>query len=232
MRRPRPAGAAAGTRSRDQPRRLALTRLGARHLLSLDGGDGEDRFRERAIDAAQARHLFDRSHRRLDYALPEAISPRRPVAQQRLTGAIGEATARRAPATAPAHLPLDRHAIALQLRQWRADGISAVDAPDDLVVLGILAALHDLGLSVPGDLAVIGADNHAQSRLALPTLTTAWVPDADRGDRTRSGLTPVGRTWRRSSDSLPPRRHPGITSSRPQGSHISVETWLAAMTAA
>ena len=62
--------------------------------------------------------------------------------------------------------------------------MTAFAAFDDDVALRILAAARDLGLSVPGDLAVIGFDDTDYGVLFTPTLTTVHIDAEDHGRRT------------------------------------------------
>lgn len=62
-------------------------------------------------------------------------------------------------------------------RLLRADNPpTAVFAGSDLIAIGILNAVHDEGLSVPGDLAVVGLDGTAESAYVTPNLTTVRQP--------------------------------------------------------
>jgi DNA-binding LacI/PurR family transcriptional regulator len=62
--------------------------------------------------------------------------------------------------------------------------VTAFAAFDDDVALRILAAARDIGLSVPGELAVIGFDDTAYGALFSPTLTTVHIDAEDHGRRT------------------------------------------------
>ena len=53
---------------------------------------------------------------------------------------------------------------------------TAILAGNDLCALGALAAAHELGLSVPGDLSVVGFDDIALARVVTPPLTTVRQP--------------------------------------------------------
>ncbi|MGH3249251.1 MAG: LacI family DNA-binding transcriptional regulator [Trebonia sp.] len=61
-------------------------------------------------------------------------------------------------------------------------GVTAVAAFDDDVALRVLAAMRSLGLSAPGDLAVIGYDDNGYGALTTPTLTTVHI-DAEAHGR-------------------------------------------------
>ena len=53
---------------------------------------------------------------------------------------------------------------------------TAIFAANDLMALGAMAALHQAGLSIPHDLAVIGVDNIAEAADANPPLSTVSIP--------------------------------------------------------
>ncbi|MBZ7924445.1 substrate-binding domain-containing protein [Ensifer adhaerens] len=58
---------------------------------------------------------------------------------------------------------------------------TAIIASNDLLALGVIAALRRQGLSVPDDVSVAGFDGIALGRLMSPTLTTISMPDGDMG---------------------------------------------------
>ena len=62
-----------------------------------------------------------------------------------------------------------------------ATGATAVVAYNDLVAIGLLARLHSRGISVPGELSVVGVDDIAMSRMARPALTTVRLPKQETG---------------------------------------------------
>jgi len=63
----------------------------------------------------------------------------------------------------------------------RADGATAVIAFNDLVALGLMTRLGELGVSVPGDLSVAGFDDVPMARFATPRLTSMSVPRGEIG---------------------------------------------------
>lgn len=58
----------------------------------------------------------------------------------------------------------------------RDSGVTAVLAFNDLVAIGLMHALRDLGVRVPDDVSVTGFDDIPFARFLSPALTTASVP--------------------------------------------------------
>ena len=56
----------------------------------------------------------------------------------------------------------------------------AILCTNDLLAVGALAALHDAGLDVPGDVALVGMDNTPLSELVWPPLTSVDLGSAER----------------------------------------------------
>lgn len=67
----------------------------------------------------------------------------------------------------------------LLARRWP----TAVFCYDDLTALGALAAAHTAGVSVPGDLSVVGFDDLFVSSYTAPPLTTLRQPMKEMGQR-------------------------------------------------
>jgi LacI family transcriptional regulator len=61
-------------------------------------------------------------------------------------------------------------------------GQTALIAHNDAMALGLLRALHERGVSVPGDVAVAGFDNIAQGRFSIPSLTTVDLQAARQAE--------------------------------------------------
>ncbi|MFF3378671.1 LacI family DNA-binding transcriptional regulator [Streptomyces sp. NPDC002680] len=178
---------------------------GALHVFGFPAVEADpeaaDRPWERAIGRSQVAHLAERGYERVRYAFPEPSS-RRVVAEHRLGGVREECLRRGMPQPDVFTLPLDRlQAVAALSALERLSG-SAICASDDRHGLAVLAAASDLGLRVPSDVAVIGAEDTVEGRLAIPALTTARLTDSDslaglpvwleaelNGER-----TPLGRT--------------------------------------
>lgn len=62
-----------------------------------------------------------------------------------------------------------------------AHGATAVLAHNDLVAFGLAQRLAELGLSVPGDLSVVGVDDSHVARYSSPALTTVGMPVTEAG---------------------------------------------------
>ncbi len=60
-------------------------------------------------------------------------------------------------------------------------GATAVLAYNDLMAVGLIDGLDRLGVSVPGQISVVGIDDTALSRRTRPTLTTVATPTAAAG---------------------------------------------------
>jgi DNA-binding LacI/PurR family transcriptional regulator len=71
-------------------------------------------------------------------------------------------------------VPLDASGAAQAVSGWRTNGlsISAVAAYNDEVAFAVLSGMHQLGLSCPQDLALIGADDSPMAALSVPPLSS------------------------------------------------------------
>jgi DNA-binding LacI/PurR family transcriptional regulator len=130
----------------------------------------------------QLRYLAKRGHRHLAVALPDDDPPLGPV---RLRFARDAAAMIGLPPPESFAVPGDRAAAAGAVRAFRAahPGVTALAAFDDDVALRILAALRDLELGAPRDLAVIGFDYTDYGFLFTPALTTVHIDAEDHGRR-------------------------------------------------
>lgn len=77
----------------------------------------------------------------------------------------------------------DAARVAVDGLRSRSAGVTAVAAFDDEVALRVLAAMADLGLSAPDDLAVIGFDDGPHGALWRPTLTSVHIDGEGFGRR-------------------------------------------------
>jgi DNA-binding LacI/PurR family transcriptional regulator len=121
-------------------------------------------------------HLVDLGRRRIA-AIGDQPRPQSQTAHLRLRGYREELAAAGLPAAAE---------LVIEVEQYhRADGAAAVrrllalpEPPDalfcfnDLLALGALRALHEHGVRVPEDIAVVGWDDIEDGRYSTPSLTT------------------------------------------------------------
>ena len=161
----------------------AVLRFGEPYLTGheLDDSGGGWRDGLAAHVSAQVGYLAKRGHTGIAYALPDREAPLRAV---RLRFADLAAEMLGLPPVAPFSIPVSRTGAADSLAEIRAahPAVTAVAAFDDDVALRVLAAMRDLGLAAPGDLAVIGFDDNGYGALATPALTTVHI-DAEAHGR-------------------------------------------------
>lgn len=125
-------------------------------------------------------HLIDQGHRRIAAIGWQDPAPRA-TAQQRL---LGYTQALRA-----AGLPVEQALLPPVRAYFRPDGATAMrrllklpERPDavfcfnDLMALGAMRAIHEAGLRVPHDIALVGFDDVEEAEYAIPSLTTV-APD-------------------------------------------------------
>ena len=62
-------------------------------------------------------------------------------------------------------------------------GFTAVFCFNDIAAIGAIRALKDAGLSVPGDVSVVGFDDILSAAYATPSLTTVRQPLTEMGKR-------------------------------------------------
>ncbi|MEU9039809.1 LacI family DNA-binding transcriptional regulator [Streptomyces sp. NPDC048352] len=122
------------------------------------------------VGARAAAHLVERGRHRIG-----VVVPREPglelFSAPRLAGAESVPGARVRP------LPMaytEESAAALAAR-WGALGLDAVFAYNDEYAMLLMRALQDAGLRIPGDVAVIGADDLLLGRLLRPRLSTVRI---------------------------------------------------------
>ena len=152
-------------------------------FVSLQWRDGpNDRvvaFDQLAGARAATRHLIDLGHSRiLHIAGPQDWNE----AEERMRGYLAEMSDNDMPTEAPV------------LGDWTGDlayelgmkllghrEFTAVFASNDQMALGIIHAAHDLGLSVPHDLSVVGFDDIPEAKHFIPALTTVRQDFAQLG---------------------------------------------------
>lgn len=125
-----------------------------------------------------ARHLYDLGHRHLAFVAGPAESMSNALRVRGL-----EALARTLPDLRVDTIPggpgsEDGHAASAAVRDSRA---TAALAFNDLVAVGLLNGLIELGMRVPEDISVTGFDDIPFARYISPSLTTASVPNEELG---------------------------------------------------
>ena len=74
---------------------------------------------------------------------------------------------------------------------------TAIFCGNDLVALGAISVLQQMGVRVPEDISVVGFDDIVFARLATPPLTTVAVPRQELGRTIFDALSAQGRTSRK-----------------------------------
>ena len=171
-------------------------------LLARAGFDGIPAVRaENVAPAAALTGLLLRGgHEAIAFLGDSASSP---DAAERWQGYLNahEAAGRPAPAE-PVPVLFDEgqsHEAATRLL-GRAERPTALLCANDEIALGALAAAHELGLRVPGDVAITGWDDIQVARYVSPALTTVRQPMRLLGaraaellfERIHTGVTPAG----------------------------------------
>jgi DNA-binding LacI/PurR family transcriptional regulator len=148
--------------------------------LDDQGGGWDDGMA--AHVALQIGHLADRGHTDIAMALPETDSPLVRVRLQFVREVMSKLGL---PALVTLRVPRTRQDGARAVRAYLVEhpAVTAVAAFDDDVALRMLAALHDLGVAVPRDLAVIGFDDTEYGGLVSPSLTTVHINAEVHGRR-------------------------------------------------
>jgi DNA-binding LacI/PurR family transcriptional regulator len=156
--------------------------------VQVGGAEGRPAVSVDQVAGAQAatRHLLDLGHPTVHHVPGPADSQE---ARGRAEGWAAEL--RNAGAVVPELLPRGNwtpesgHAAgrALVDRQRAGELISAVFVANDQMALGLLAALHDADLTVPGDVSVVGFDDLPEAPYFVPPLTTVRQDFAELGRR-------------------------------------------------
>lgn len=150
---------------------------------SLDSGDRVVIDRQQGVCEA-IEYLARSGRRRIAFLGPVAGAHAR-------TRLDGYRRAMRALRRKPILLPVAAAAPGGEYEQGRA-GVEllrrlspmpdAVQVHSDVMALGLLAGLHERGIKVPGDVAVIGFDNRQVASLCWPRLTTVAQPNREAGE--------------------------------------------------
>lgn len=137
----------------------------------------------------QLQHLTKQGHREIALALPERNGDSRAhIARLRYARETAEQLG--LPPLQEIIMPVDGEQSARALRAFRSDlpQITAVAGFDDESALRVLAAMADLRLAAPQDLAVIGFDEGRHAALWRPALTTVRIEAETFGRRAARSL--------------------------------------------
>jgi DNA-binding LacI/PurR family transcriptional regulator len=141
------------------------------HNLLEPGGTPLRGLSQHAIGGLQVRHLASLGHRVIGFAALD--DPREePFGRPRLEGARQECRDLSLPDPVVAVLAYERASARAALAVWRAAGVTAVAAFNDLVALAVLGACRIERTAVPGDLALIGVDDLPVGAISVPALST------------------------------------------------------------
>ncbi|GAA1895453.1 LacI family DNA-binding transcriptional regulator [Streptomyces durmitorensis] len=95
--------------------------------------------------------------------------------QPRLKGVRAVAATCPGARVVPVELAYTEESAAELADRWRDLGLDAVFAYNDEYAMLLMRALQDAGVDVPGDVAVVGADDLLLGRLLRPTLTSVRI---------------------------------------------------------
>lgn len=135
-----------------------------------------------AHSALQLRYLAERGHTDIALATPDTDSP---LVQARRRFADHSACNLGIAGLTSLVVPRAREEAARTVADFRAahPQVTAIAAFSDDVAVRVLAALHDLGLAVPRELAVIGFDATEHGALFTPALTSVHIDAEAHGRR-------------------------------------------------
>ncbi|MGX1885101.1 LacI family DNA-binding transcriptional regulator [Streptomyces sp. NPDC055287] len=147
---------------------LGPQRVEGAHALVMD---------QRAVGGAAAAHLLERGRRAIGVVVPaepglELFSrPRLAGIRKAVTDAGADSRARVEPLT----MAYDEESAAALAARWRDLGLDAVYAYNDEYAQLLMRALQDAGIDVPGECAVVGADDLLLGKLLRPRLSTVHI---------------------------------------------------------
>ncbi|MFI2346406.1 LacI family DNA-binding transcriptional regulator [Streptomyces sp. NPDC019443] len=150
---------------------LGPHRVQGAHSLVMDQSE---------IGSCAVTHLVGRGRRAIGVVMPqepglELFSDPRLVGARRAAAGTGARIE-------PLPLSYDEESAAQLAARWREFGLDAVYAYNDEYAMLLMRALQDAGIQVPGETAVVGADNLLLGRLLRPRLSTVRI-DMATGQR-------------------------------------------------
>lgn len=168
-----------------------------RHLpfVTIDGRSGNGfpvvGIRDRELAGEAMRYVVEQGHRRvLVVSIIDArdFSEGSYVRNERLVGyqhAFDQLSGAGDPQAELLHLSCDAslaggRAVVEQLRELKPLP-TAVLVMSDIVAIGIMERLFEIGLQVPGDISLVGFDDIPEAGIVRPQLTTVSQPGEDKG---------------------------------------------------
>ncbi|GAA2576508.1 LacI family DNA-binding transcriptional regulator [Winogradskya consettensis] len=178
-----PTGAGAEQQLRDaiNPRAVVHFAEAYRTGHELEDRGGGRRDGLAAHTMLQIGCLAAHGHTRIALALPDAQAPLREIRELFSRQAAGE-LGLPSPVTVVVPRPRDAGTAAVAEFRGGHPAVTAFAGYDDDVALRTLTALHDLGVDVPGEAAVMGFDDTEYGALFTPALTTVHI-DAEAHGR-------------------------------------------------
>lgn len=175
---------------------------------------------------AAAQHVLDLGHRRIAL-LTTAWGEEPGVAPDPATAGVGLVSRERVEGWMSALGPAGADVVAVHMKDnLEADALEAARTAltlphrptavlcfSDLVASAVVRVAHELGLSVPGDVSVVGYDDSALSRTVTPQLTTV-----------RQDLVAKGRATARAIEHAIAASRPGAAPGAPE--HVVMPTEL------
>ncbi|MEU3458614.1 LacI family DNA-binding transcriptional regulator [Streptomyces sp. NPDC006733] len=141
---------------------LGMRPVAGAHALLLD---------QEALGTAAAGHLLDRGRRRIGVIMP--TEPGLDLfSTPRLAGVRTAAAAGSGVHVEPLPLDCTEESAAELAARWPDLGLDSLFAYNDEYAMLVMRAFQDAGLTIPGDVAVVGADDLLLARLVRPRLTS------------------------------------------------------------
>ncbi|MBO9627644.1 MAG: LacI family DNA-binding transcriptional regulator [Microbacterium sp.] len=159
----------------------------------------------------QVDHLISRGRRRIGFAASAEFGDA-PVVRRRIATINHALEEHGLEPVSLRTMPSDPAAIIRALREWREDvpDLDGICAHTDSIAIGVLYAARELGLSVPDDIGVVGADDLPFSAMVVPALTTVRPNNLALGENIATAVV----NYLREDRTLEAGRNP-ITVSRP-----------------
>jgi DNA-binding LacI/PurR family transcriptional regulator len=119
---------------------------------------------ETGVDAALD-HLLELGHRRIGHVASDIDAPTFQLRRARLEARLG-------PGLPTVHTPFTFEGAAQAAEPLLEQDVTAVFCDDDVLAGGVYLAARKRGVSIPGDLSVVGFDDVDFARVLAPPLTT------------------------------------------------------------